>query len=145
MHSKVFAFTAQTHEPSTEHAERFCLLCLQPKPLLASLSVRKPRTSVKAPLQNVCLDKDELSPQLPHDSQKTRPTSTGLAPTWVTERRDAAPANLRCKVDCAYHIGVSEVLWTHWLHATEPQNSRLLLSSRILLYKGGLRTKFASK
>ena len=29
---------AQTRDPSTEHADRFCLLCFQPKPILGSLS-----------------------------------------------------------------------------------------------------------
>ena len=39
----------QAHYPSTEHAERFCLLCFQPRPLLTSLSARWPELPPKSP------------------------------------------------------------------------------------------------
>ena len=51
----------QTHCPSTKHVERFCLLCFQPKPVLASLSARTPQASAKSPLRNMLLERGELS------------------------------------------------------------------------------------
>ena len=40
-----FLLPTQAHYPSTEHTERFCLLCFQPRPLLTSLSARWPEAS----------------------------------------------------------------------------------------------------
>ena len=41
--------STQAHYPSTEHTERFCLLCFQPRPLLTSLSARWPELPLKTP------------------------------------------------------------------------------------------------
>jgi len=39
--------STQAHYPSTEHVERFCLLCCQPWPVLISLSARVPQLQPK--------------------------------------------------------------------------------------------------
>ena len=39
--------STQAHCPSTEHVERFCLLCRQPRPVLISLSARVPQLQPK--------------------------------------------------------------------------------------------------
>ena len=56
-----FLLPTQAHCPSTEHAERFCLLCFQPRPLLASVSARCSKASAQSTLQSALLDRDGLS------------------------------------------------------------------------------------